>query len=223
MELEEKIMKFWDKVTKEYDILLNSGVIAQNTNYNVFQTPYSYPSIIPDLMIIGINPRGCSESGCKWLTPQDGKNLYISGEDTWFQTLRNIFGFPHNEILKPYLENCVGSNKVFINTSCVKRLPKSKILGPSLIRELVSKIIQPKHIVSLGKDVFSSLKNREVKSKEFGNIKLLYSQRDDIPICYIPNPSRINAKYFNQKDKLDSWQEALEWFLLVYKPYENKK
>lgn len=211
MEIEQKMDDFWAKVQEEYTELTKLGGIAEKRDYYVFQTLFHYN---PDLMIVGINPGGDNSEGNKWLFPKDRQNMYVTGEHRWFQTLRNIFGYPNNEVLKPFFENCVGSNKVFINTGSVKKIPNSNLLGPSLIRELVSEIIQPKHIVALGKVVFCSLSNKKASYKTFGRVNLLHSFRDNIPICYVYNPSRQNARFFNQQELLDDWQRALEWFLI---------
>lgn len=201
---------FWNKVNKEYLELTKPGGIAEKRNYYIFQTAYHYN---PDLMIIGINPGGDKSDDKSWICPHDMQNMYVTGEHQWFQTLRSIFGYPKNEVLKPFFENCVGSNKVFINTGSVKKIPNSNLLGPSLIRELVSEIIQPKHIVALGKDVFCSLSNKKASYKTFGQVNLVHSFRDSIPICYVYNPSKLNARFFNKQELLDDWQKAIEWFL----------
>jgi len=211
MTIEEKVKNFYEKVQNEYSVLVKKGGLMENRDYYLFQTSYYHA---PDLMIIGINPGGDSAEGNSWISTKNGDNMYVIGEHTWFQTIRNIFGYPHNQLLKSYFENCVGSNKVFINTGSVKKIPNSDVLGPKLIRELVSDIIQPKHIVALGKDVFASLSNRKPQFKTFGSVNLLYSYRDNIPICFVCNPSKINAKFFNTKEQLADWQRALEWFLL---------
>ncbi len=209
MEFEEKINVFWKKVQTEYaDLVKEDGIFAKR-NYYVFQTK---PSFHPDLMIVGINPGGNYEGGC-WLT--QGENTYVLGTHSWFEGVRNIFGYPQNATLKPFLENCVGSNNVFINTGNASQIPKKiPALGPNLIRELVSDIVQPNYILTLGNDIFYGLRNGKVAFKEFGQIKLKYSYRNGIPICYIPNPSRINAKYFNN-GKSEDWQKALEWFFTL--------
>jgi uracil-DNA glycosylase len=211
MTTEELVQKFWVKVQDEYSDLVREGGVAESKDYYIFQTKYKHS---PDLMIVGINPGGDTAEGNCWICPKDDMNMYLSGEHQWFQTLRNIFGYPKNQILNPFLENCVGSNKVFINTGNVKKIPNSNVLGPKLIRELVSDILQPKHIVALGNDVFASLSNKKPQSTNFGQVKLVHSFRDNIPICLVYNPSRQNSRYFNRVELLDDWQRALEWFLL---------
>lgn len=210
MDIENKVLDFWNKVNNEYFDLIKVGGIAEKRDFYIFQTSYRHN---PDLMIVGINPGGDNLNGECWIFPKNGQNMYLVGEHQWFKTLRNIFGYPENEILKPFFENCVGSNKVFLNTGNIRKIPNSNLLGPNLIRELVSDIIQPKHIVALGKDAFCSLSNRKASIKTFGRVNLLHSYRDSIPICYVCNPSRQNARFFNQKELLDDWQSALEWFL----------
>lgn len=210
MEFEEKIQAFWKKVQAEYaDLVKEDGIFAKK-NYYVFQTNYSFH---PDLMIVGINPGGNYEGGC-WLT--QGDNTYVLGTHSWFEGVRNIFGYPQNATLKPFLENCVGSNSIFINTGNASQIPKNvPALGPNLIRELVSDIIQPNYILTLGSDIFYGLRNGKESFKEFGQIKLKYSYRNGIPICYIPNPSRRSRNRYFNNGKIEDWQKALEWFFTL--------
>lgn len=209
---EVKVQSFWTKVQDQYAELVCKGGIVENRDFYVFQTDYHFS---PDLMIVGINPGGDGISGASWLCPAYNANMYISGNDKWFQTLRNIFGYPQNEFLKSSLENCVGSNRVFINTGNQSKIPLTNkdILGPKLIRELVSEIIQPKHIVTLGRDVFYTLKTEKDQSKKIGGINFKYSYSNGIPICFIPNPSPRNGKYFNHEELINDWQKSLEWFI----------
>ena len=213
-DFEYRINHFWKKVQKQYSELVCMGGIAENRDFYVFQTDYRYN---PDLMIVGINPGGDGMSGACWLCPAENANMYLKGNDKWFQMLRNIFGYPENEVLKPFLENCVGSNRIFINTGNQNKIPQTNnnTLGPELIRELVSDIIQPKHIVTLGRDVFYTLKKEKEQCKVFGNINFKYAFRNGIPICFIPNPSSRNFKYFNSEKKLIDWQKSLEWFMTL--------
>jgi hypothetical protein len=212
MEFEEKIQAFWEKVQAEYADLVKEDGIFPKTNYYVFQTK---PSFNPDLMIVGINPGGNGYTGDYWLSPANGENLYVLDAHPWFERLRHIFGYPQNVTLKPFLENCVGSNSVFINTGNASQIPKNiPALGPNLIRELVSDIIKPNYILTLGNDTFYGLRNGKVAFQEFGQIKLKYSYRNGTPVCYIPNPSRINSRYFNN-GKIEDWQKALEWFFTL--------
>ena len=211
-DFENNIAVFWEKVQKEYSELVKISGVAENKDYYVFQTGYHHK---PKLMIVGINPGGDGISGKSWLCTEDNLNTYITGDHQWFKTLRDIFGYPTNEMLKPFLENSVGSNKVFINTGNQDKIPKpeSNTLGPSLIRELVE-IIQPEHIITLGADVFCSLKTGRDSIKKIGKVNLKYGDSNGRPICFIPNPSPRNLKYFKSEELLQNWQEAIEWFLL---------
>lgn len=207
---EEKVQTFWRKVQLEYAGFVKEGGVAEKRDYYVFQTGYHHN---PDLMIVGINPGGDRKNGDYWLCTEDSYNSYVKGDHAWFQTLRNIFGYPQNTVLKPYFENCVGTNKVFINTGSIEKLPKDvDSTSTKLIRELVRDIIQPKHIIALGKAPFDSLQVSDLKVKKFGSVNLKYGYSQGTPICFIPNPSPINSKYNNERTYTD-WQEAIEWFM----------
>jgi uracil-DNA glycosylase len=212
-DFEVNLTSFWKKVQTEYSELVKVGGVAENRDFYLFQTGYHHN---PDLMIVGINPGGDGLSGKHWLCPENNLNMYITGSHDWFKTVRSIFGYPQNEILKPVLENSMGSNKVFINTGYQNKNPKSELstFGPDLIRELV-KIVQPEHIIALGVDVFYSLRTGKVDSKKFGKVYLKHGFSNGKPICFIPNPSSRNRKYFNNEELLHNWQEAIEWFIML--------
>jgi hypothetical protein len=210
---EGKVQAFWGDVQKQYLELVQEGGIAENTDFYVFQTGYRHK---PDLMIVGINPAGGDDNGDRWLCPPNNFNNYTKCDDVWFQTLRKIFGYPDNENLKTYLDDCVGSNEVFINTGSQRKLRQlhTSVFGPTLIRQLVTKIIEPKHIVALGKDVFYALRTGKETFQKFGDVNFKYAHSSNgVPICFIPNPSKQNIKYFNNASLLKDWQNALEWFM----------
>lgn len=211
---EEKIQAFWDKTQNVYTEFTKKGGVAENTDYYVFQTKYYHN---PDLMIIGINHGGDGTGGGNWLSPKDGNNMYLSTDCDWFKQVQQIFGYPKNKFLKSYLENAVGTNRFFINTGSVEKLNKEIIQNrecTELIRDLVNNIIQPKKIIALGVAPFDTFrKANTVALKEFGSIQLKYANRNNTPICFIPNPSKMNQKYFNSDEKNKDWQKAIEWFL----------
>jgi len=208
--IKEEVLLFWNKVQEKYSVFVETGGVAQKKDFYIFQTGYRHN---PDLMIVGINPGGNVESDSKWLGPENNENWYVKGTHTWFQTLRNIFGYPENEVLRSYLENCVGSNKIFINTGNQNKIPKEiDSISTALIRELVSDIIKPKHIIALGVSPFYTLRIGKVEFKQFGKIKLKYAYRKETPICFIPNPSARNGKYLNS-ETFPEWQKAIEWFM----------
>ncbi|NMA73240.1 MAG: hypothetical protein GX963_03580 [Bacteroidales bacterium] len=213
LEFRERIQSYWEKVQSIYDEFVKSGGILEERDYYVFQTPYYFN---PDLMIIGINPGGDGKNGSKWLAPKDNFNPYISSNQDWFVRLQNIFGYPENLKLKEIYETTVGTNKVFINTGNEDKIVM-ELNAPStkLIREMVCQIIQPKHIVALGRDTFYSLQVKDIEIKKFGlvNLKIGKLKENNTPVCFIPNPSKRNNRYFTEASFAD-WQKALEWFLI---------
>ena len=207
-EFEELVKAYWEKVQQQYAPYVAEGGILANHDYYVFQTKYKYQ---PDLMIVGVNPGGNGSGHDGWLT--QGINSYTEGAPPWFQTLRNAFDYPNNKELAVMLDTCVGSNKYFVNTGSEKDVPKEiQSMATLLIRELVD-IVRPKHVLTLGYDVFCTIKNRPEQVKEFDMIKFKYSNRNGIPVGYIPNPSRINQACYTP-EKLQGWNNALEWFLI---------
>ena len=208
-EFEGLIQAYWEKVQLQYAPYVAEGGILANRDYYVFQTEYKYQ---PKLMIVGVNPGGNVTGHGGWLT--QGINSYTEGDHPWFQTLRNIFDYPNNKSLATVLESCVGSNKYFVNTGNENDIPKDiNAMSTCLIRELID-IVNPKFILTLGKDVFYAIKNGPECIKEFGSTKFIYSNRNGIPVGYIPNPSRINQKYYTP-EKMHEWNKALEWFLIA--------
>lgn len=204
---EEQIQAYWKKVQEQYAPYVAEGGPLENRDYYVFQTAYRYQ---PELMIVGVNPGGNGIGAGRWLT--QGSNSYTTGCHPWFDTLRSIFNYPDDEKLAVVLDNCVGSNKCFVNTGNQKDLPKEiNRMSTCLIRELVD-IVKPKHILTLGSDVFCTLKNKPEKVIEFSSTKFKHSKFNETPVAYIPNPSRINQGSFSP-EKIKEWNDALRWFL----------
>lgn len=174
--------------------------------YYVFQTEKYYYN--PDLLIVGINP-GSNFYGEPQLAQKS--NYYITGNDAWAACLRSAFGYGENEYLSSIFENCVGTNRVFLNTRRERDLEK-KILpkAQGLLEELIQ-ILQPKHIVALGMSPFNALRGKsKVELRKDLNFKL--SNHKGVPLAYIPNPSGCCRRYYTV-DKLCAWQNVLEKFM----------
>ena len=211
-EFEEKIKAFWKKVQEVYEPFVCKGGLAENHDYYVFQTPVKYA---PELMLVGINPGGDGKNNVHWLDPE--QNLYTTDQQLWFNTVRRIFGYPNNKKLSTVLENCVGTNKCFINTGNEKKLV-GELNAPStlLIRELANDIICPKHIIALGNTPYYTLRKRDCETKQFGTIHLHYGYTEkNIPIARLYNPSRINVNRYYTDKFCQDWQAAIEWFMIL--------
>lgn len=205
---EEQIQAYWKKVQELYAPYVAEGGLLENRDYYVFQTEYRYQ---PELMIVGVNPGGNGTESGNWLS--QGSNSYTMVEHTWFETVRNIFNYPDDQELAVILDSCVGSNKCFVNTGNQEDLPKEiNRMSTLLIRELVG-IVKPKHILTLGSDVFCTLKNIRENVIQFGSTQFKYSKFNETPVAYIPNPSRRNQVFFTP-EKIKEWNDALRWFLL---------
>ena len=210
--IENELHKFWKKSQDFY----NSYAMRMADDkgipllYYVFQTDkYHYN---PDLLIVGINPGG-NYYGEPQLAQKD--NYYLNGSDAWATCLQSVFGYKsdeyYNDFLSNIYENCVGTNRVFINTRREHDIDK-KILpkAQELLEELIQ-IIQPKHIIVLGKKPFDALRGKsKVELKVEPNFKFSYHK--GIPLAYIPNPSPMCRRYYTG-DKIRLWQNILVKFL----------
>ena len=214
---------YWRKVQEIYAPYANQDIDKDGNPllYYVFQTDVHYN---PDLMIVGINP-GASYHGKPFLCREDEhgvvKNYYLLGanEDAWARRLQSVFDYKQGESNNSYLssafENCVGTNKVFINTRIEKGCLSFKDIHPkakALLEELI-RIVKPKHIVALGRSPFDTLKQGPVKQIKDSGINFKYSKHNDIPLAYIPNPSGLCSRYYNTEEKVKSWQKTIEAFL----------
>lgn len=211
-EFEEKIKAFWKKVQKVYEPFVCKGGLAENHDYYVFQTPVKYA---PELMLVGINPGGDGKNNVHWLDSE--QNLYTTDQQLWFNTVRRIFGYPDNKKLSAVLENCVGTNKCFVNTGNEQKLA-NELNAPStqLIRKLTNEIICPKHIIALGNTPYYTLSKRDCETKQFGSVYLRYGYTENnIPIARIFNPSRINVNRYYTDKLCPDWQAAIEWFMTL--------
>ena len=211
-EFEEKIKAFWQKVQEVYEPFVAKGGLAEDSDYYVFQTPVKYA---PELMLVGINPGGDGKNNKHWLASE--QNLYTTDQQLWFNTVRRIFGYPDNKKLKSVLDNCVGTNKCFINTGNEKKL-SNELNAPStqLIRKLANEIICPKHIIALGNTPYYTLKKSGGATKQFGSVHLQYGYTEkNIPIARLYNPSRINVNRYYTDKFCQDWQAAIEWFMTL--------
>ena len=211
-EFEKKIQDFWKGVQEVYEPFVAKGGLAENSDYYVFQTPRKYA---PELMLVGINPGGDGKNKARWLdSPQ---NSYTTDQQLWFNTVRRIFGYPDNKKLSAVLENCVGTNKCFVNTGNEQKLA-NELNAPStqLIRKLANEIVCPKHIIALGNTPYYTLRKRDCETKQFGSVYLRYGYTENnIPIARIFNPSRINVNRYYTDKLCPDWQAAIEWFMTL--------
>ena len=211
--IENELHKFWEEKVKTFYNWYAMRMADDKDIpllYYVFQTDkYHYN---PDLLIVGINPGG-NYYGEPQLAQKD--NYYLNGSDAWATCLQSVFGYKSNEYYNDFLsniyENCVGTNRVFINTRREHDIDK-KILpkAQELLEELIQ-IIQPKHIIVLGMKPFDALRGKsKVELKVEPNFKFSYHK--GIPLAYIPNPSPMCRRYYTG-DKIRLWQNILVKFL----------
>lgn len=214
---------YWKKVQEIYTPYANQDIDKDRNPllYYVFQTDVHYN---PDLMIVGINP-GASYHGKPFLCRKDEhgivQNYYLLGaeEDAWARRLQSVFDYKqdvnNNSYLSSVFENCVGTNKVFINTRIEKGCLSFKDIHPkakALLEELIQ-IVKPKHIVALGRSPFDTLKQCPVKQIKDSGINFKYSKYNGIPLAYIPNPSGLCSRYYNTEEKVNFWKERITEFL----------
>lgn len=222
-QFQKALEDYWKKVQEIYAPYANQDIDKDGNPllYYVFQTDVHYN---PDLMIVGINP-GASYHGEPFLCREDEhgvvKNYYLLGaeKDAWARRLQSVFDYKQGENNDSYLssifENCVGTNKVFINTRIEKGCAAFKDIhskAKSLLEELIQ-IVKPKHIVALGRSPFDTLKQEPVKQIKDSGINFKYSKYNGIPLAYIPNPSGLCSRYYNTEEKVKSWQKTIEAFL----------
>jgi hypothetical protein len=208
-----RLQEFKEKVMAQYHPFVCKGGIAEDYDYYIFQT---VPKFSPELLIVGINPGGDGKNGDFWLSPEC--NWYTVHPHYWFQTLRNIFGYPDNKTLSSILAECVGTNQIYINTGNQNKIPTGiTSVATLLTRELIDDIIIPKRIVTLGNQPFCAITNTKCECKQFGSITVRLSHRNEIPVARLYNPSKMNANKYYTQEKCKYWQEALEWFISEYK------
>ena len=207
---EMQISEYWEKVQKIYTPLQKK---YGNRDYYLFQTECRFN---PDLMIVVLNPGANFCTGKKEMS--QGYNAYLT-DAPWFNTLRKVFDYPHNEFLKDILDNCVGTNRYLFNTGNQSGLgniteemvddKKFANVAGELLDELID-IIKPKHIVAVHKDVYNHL--AKLNKREF-NVTKAGCTNKGIPVLYVPNFSGRNKSRYFTEDKLKEWTTAIETFM----------
>jgi uracil-DNA glycosylase len=217
--MNKNIQKYWESEIKPQLNPLHNA--AGNLLYYVFQTSYHFQ---PELLIVGINPGG----------DYDGEP-FLARETNWYtdckrdekynhsfnRTLCDVFGYGKNDKLFDLLENAVGTNMTFFNTGSVEKLNNNPLKNDmirkcaSIVKHLIDEYIQPKRIVCIGRDSFNALRNGErVEQIKLANVNIDKSHRNNIPLYYIPNPSRINlGRYFSETQKTQYQQYFEQEFL----------
>ncbi len=224
---------YWKKVQDIYNPYASQSIEdGKPLLYYVFQTDIRYE---PDLMIVGINPGDSCHDYPYLLRKKDGRvsNYYLSPKNekgkqgvAWAQRLQSVFDYKpektNNSYLSQIFENCVGTNKIFINTRRENGCAAFKNIhsnAKTLLEELIQ-IVNPKHIIALGLSPFNTLKQEPVKWPKNPCQNFRCSKHNGIPLAYIPNPSGLCSRYYNTDEKVKCWQETMEKFLrneLVFK------
>ena len=224
---EEQMQTFWMEVQEIYN-----NIDRRNYTYYMFQTDYREN---PDLMIVGINPGGETNGNPNPILEHcEDYNNYTDGDSLWCSRIRELFDFGNDEYLSNILRNCVGTNRCYINTpnkDILEEIYKSnsekifdsihsnklipfKNKSGELLFTLID-IIKPKHILTLGNDVFSHLVGaKHVNTIGSCEMKIGYPKcgNSKIPVGYIPNPSGINNKYFSAT-KMKEWPKTITEFM----------
>ena len=224
---EEQMQTFWMEVQEIYN-----NIDRKNYTYYMFQTDYREN---PDLMIVGINPGGETNGNPNPILEHcEDYNNYTDGDSLWCSRIRELFDFGNDEYLSNILRNCVGTNRCYINTpnkDILEEIYKSnsekifdsihsnklipfKNKAGELLFTLID-IIKPKHILTLGSDVFSHLVGaKHVNTIGSCEMKIGYPKcgNSKIPVGYIPNPSGINNKYFSAT-KMKEWPKTITEFM----------
>ncbi|GHV64557.1 hypothetical protein FACS1894199_03100 [Bacteroidia bacterium] len=207
------IQSYWEEIKKTLDPIQKQ---AGNLGYYVFQTQYKFK---PDLLLVGINPGGDYDGGASFL--ERDTNWYTDCKKDpdascdFNETICTLFGYGTNEKLWQLLENAVGMNTIFFNTGSVEKLKNLSVAKSiesacvKFTRVLVDTYIQPKQIVAMGIDPFNCLKNKPVEMLKLGAVQVKKSYRGDIPIYYIPNPSRI-TQHLYANGKMEQYRQILE-------------
>ena len=225
---EVQMQAFWAEVQEVYN-----KVDRKNYTYYMFQTDYHKN---PDLMIVGINPGGGTEGDPSPILQHcTDYNNYTDGDSQWCGRVRELFDYGNNEYLSNILQNCVGTNRCYINTPNAdilediyknnsekifrsvhsERLIPFKNKTGELLDSLIN-IIKPKHILTFGSDVFKHLVGNKIKYNTIGSreMKIGYTKYEtiNIPVGYIPNPSGINNKHF-PANKMKEWSNTIAEFM----------
>jgi hypothetical protein len=212
--MSKNLQLYWENEIKpQLDPLHNT---AGNLLYYVFQTPYQFQ---PELLIVGINPGGDYEGvpfldrKTNWYTDckRNTEEKYSFNE-----TLCAVFGYEENNALYNLLENAVGTNMVFFNTGSVEKLNNNPLKTEmikkceSIVIKLIDEYIQPKRILSIGKEPFEKLKTSQSNLVKLGNAFIHKSFRGETPLYRIPNPSRINLNSYYKSEQIKQYQQYFE-------------
>ncbi len=212
MNKHEELNRYWETEIRPQLDPLHSA--EGDLLYYVFQTPYRFQ---PELLIVGINPGG------------DYKDVpFLKREKNWYtektreprsfnDIICSVFGYGKNDKLFNLLENAVGTNRIFFNSGSVEKL-KRKGTANEMIRKcvkiadnLVDNFIQPKRIVCLGVPPFDGTKNKEKQIEQpIAGLALKKSYRGEIPVYFIPNPSRLNINRYYSPEQIAQYQHYFE-------------
>jgi len=195
---------------------------AENLLYYVFQTPYRFQ---PELLIVGINPGGDYE-GVPFLDRKT--NWYTEckrnaeQKHSFNETLCAIFGYGVNDKLFDLLGNAVGTNMIFFNTGSVEKLNNNPLKKEmikkceNIVFKLIDEYIQPKRILTIGKEPFEKLKTSKSNLTKFESAYIHKSLRGETPIYRIPNPSRINLGSYYKSEQIKQYQKYFEQEFLTF-------
>ena len=113
-------------------------------------------------------------------------------------------------------------NMIFFNTGSVEKLKsinknrKIEIECGKIARELIDNYIKPAKILCIGIDPFNALREtgKKVEQSEIANVNIKKSYRGDIPVYYIPNPSKRNLGKYYKSEQKKQYQQYFEQELL---------
>lgn len=212
--MDKNIQMYWENDIKpQLDPLHNT---AGNLLYYVFQTPYRFQ---PELLIVGINPGGDYE-GVPFLDRKT--NWYTEctrnaeQKHSFNEKLCAVFGYGKNNELFNFFENAVGTNMVFFNTGSVEKLNNNPLKNEMIqkckhiVIKLIDEYIQPKRILTIGKEPFENLKTSKAELVKPENVYIHKSFRGKTPMYRIPNPSRINIGSYYKPEQIAQYQQYFE-------------
>jgi len=188
-------------------------------DFYIFQTDYC---VSPELMIVGINPGGEAKNnafkiGSYLRSDSITRHSNYKEDHPWFNHLKTIFDFPGVSDLAHAFDECVGLNLCPYNTRNendmqAKVANETRCLLSTTIIEIID-AIAPKHIITLGRQPFYTLRGRNlITYKKVDAINLRFSQHGKTPLCWLYNPSRRNSSRYAKTD-LKKLQSELTAFL----------